>query len=184
MLMVVLAAGLPRLAAPPQAAPLPEFAIDSPREAAPLDTAPPPAPAPVEAPPAAEENSTTAVGRRWVAPPTSAGADAVRAPVVVRASLCGDLDDWLCDPADRPVPMGALFFYTQIKSTSATTVQHRWYQDDRLHQTVKLRVQANRAGGYRTYSQNLMKSESAGSWRIELRSEDGALLHEERFTVR
>ena len=104
--------------------------------------------------------------------------------MVVRASLCGGLDDWLCDPADRPVPTGPLFFYTQVKSTSATTVQHRWYQDDRLHQTVKLRVEANRAGGYRTYSQNLMKSESAGSWRIELRSEAGALLHEERFTVR
>ena len=168
MLMVVIAAGLPRLGALPQPTPLPEFATDSPPDAAPRDSAPPPAPAPVEAPAAAEESST----------PTAAP------PVVIRASLCGGLDDWLCDPADRPVPTGPLFFYTQIKSTSATTVQHRWYQDDRLHQTVKLRVQANRAGGYRTYSQNLMTSESAGSWRVEIRSEDGALLHEERFTVR
>ena len=171
MLMVVLAAGLPRLTSPPEAAPLPAIAIESRRDPVPPDTAPLPAPAPVEAPPAAAENSTTS-------------ADGGARPVVVRASLCGDLDDWLCDPADRPVPTGPLFFYTQIKSTSATTVQHRWYQDDRLHQTVKLRVQANRAGGYRTYSQNLMKSESAGNWRVELRSEDGALLHEERFTVR
>ena len=168
MLMVVLAAGLPRLGALPQPTPLPEFATDSPPDAAPRDPAPPPAPAPVEAPAAAEESSA----------PTAAP------PVVIRASLCGGLDDWLCDPADRPVPTGPLFFYTQIKAASATTVQHRWYQDDRLHQTVKLRVQANREGGYRTYSQNLMKSESAGSWRVELRSEDGALLHEERFTVR
>jgi hypothetical protein len=183
MLMVVLAAGLPRLGALPPPTPLPEFAINSPRDAvsydsvshdaAPGDAAPPPAPAPVEAPPAPEENSPTA------APP----AVAARA-VVVRASLCGGLDDWLCDPADRPVPTGPLFFYTQIKATSATTVQHRWYQDDRLHQTVTLRVQVNRAGGYRTYSQNLMKSESAGNWRVELRSEDDVLLHEERFTVR
>jgi hypothetical protein len=77
-----------------------------------------------------------------------------------------------------------LFFYTQIKSAGATTVQHRWYRDDRLHQTVNLRVQASRAAGYRTYSRNLMTSDSTGKWRIELRSEDGALLHEERFTVR
>jgi hypothetical protein len=103
--------------------------------------------------------------------------------VVVRASLCGDLDDWSCDPADRPVPQGPLFFYTQIKATSATTVQHRWYQNNRLLQTVKLRVQPNRTDGYRTYSRNVMTTDSAGNWRIELRGEDGALLHEERFTV-
>ena len=196
MLMVVLAAGLPRLGARPQPTPLPEFAIDSPQDAAPRDAAQPPAPAPVEASPAAEEHSTTGSGdgararadevsTTDIAPaPTAARPVVAAPPVVVRASLCGDLDDWLCDPADRPVPAGPLFFYTQIKSTSATTVQHRWYQNDRLHQTVKLHVQANRAGGYRTYSQNVMKSESAGSWRIEIRSEDGALLHEERFTVR
>jgi hypothetical protein len=29
-----------------------------------------------------------------------------------------------------------------------------------------------------------MTSDSAGSWRVEVRSEDGALLHVERFTVR
>jgi hypothetical protein len=105
-------------------------------------------------------------------------------PVVVRASLCGDLDDWACDPADDPAPSGPLFFYTQIKSPTATTVQHRWYQDGRLLQTVELRVQPNRSAGYRTFSRNVMKSESAGNWRVELRSEDGALLHQERFTVR
>jgi hypothetical protein len=29
-----------------------------------------------------------------------------------------------------------------------------------------------------------MNGDSAGNWRVELRSEAGALLHEERFTVR
>ena len=67
---------------------------------------------------------------------------------------------------------------------AATTIQHRWYQDDRLRQAVELRVEANRTAGYRTYSRNLMKSESAGDWRVEVRSEDGSLLHEERFAVR
>jgi tetratricopeptide (TPR) repeat protein len=150
MLMVVLAAGLPRLGAPEQAAPLPAIAVDSSR-----DVAPPPEPAPV---------------------------DAAR-PVVITARLCGELDDWLCDPADRPVPPGPLFFFAQIKSASATTVQHLWYQDDRLHQSVTLRVEASRIG-YRMFSRSLMTSDSAGSWRIEIRSEDGTLLHEERFTVR
>ena len=181
MLMVVLAAGLPRLGSPEQAALSTTIAIDSPR-----DVVPPPAPAPVEATPAPEETTTTTSGRDAdeAGPADITPASIPARLVVVRASLCGDLNDWLCDPADRPVPLGPLFFYTQIKSTSATTIQHRWYQDDRLQHAVELRVQANEAAGYRSYSRNLMKSDSVGNWKIELRSEDGVLLHEERFAVR
>ena len=65
-----------------------------------------------------------------------------------------------------------------------TTVQHRWYRDNRLHQSVELRVQAGPSVGYRIYSRETMNSESAGSWRVELRTENGVLLHEERFSVR
>jgi hypothetical protein len=103
---------------------------------------------------------------------------------VVKARLCADLEDFACDPPDRPVPAGPLFFYTQVKSTTATTIQHRWYRDNRLYQTVPLHVQASPRVGYRTFSRNIMTGESAGSWRVELRTEDGALLHEERFSVR
>jgi hypothetical protein len=103
---------------------------------------------------------------------------------VVKARLCAELEDFACDPPDRPVPAGPLFFYTQVKSTTATTIQHRWYRDDRLYQTVPLRVQASPRDGYRTYSRNIMTGESTGSWRVELRTEDGVLLHEERFSVR
>jgi Protein of unknown function (DUF2914)/Tetratricopeptide repeat len=185
MLMVVLAAGLPRLGSPEQAAPSTAIELDSPREVVPA-----PVPAPVDAIPATEETTppptatTSSEDADGASPSEITPVSTPVHPVVLRASLCGDLDDWSCDPADRPVPPGPLFFYTQIKSTSGTTVQHRWYQDDRLRQTVKLRVQANQAGGYRTFSRNLMTSDSTGDWRVELRSEDGALLHEERFTVR
>jgi hypothetical protein len=102
---------------------------------------------------------------------------------LVRARLCANLDDFACDPPDRPVPPGPLFFYTEVKSTSATTIQHRWYRDNRLYQSVQLRVQASPRVGYRTFSRNTMTGESAGSWRVELRTEDGVLLHEERFSV-
>ena len=61
-------------------------------------------------------------------------------------------------------------------------MRHRWYQNDRLHQSVELQVQPN-PSGYRTYSRSIMNSDSEGSWRIEIRTADGALLHEERFTV-
>jgi hypothetical protein len=103
---------------------------------------------------------------------------------VVKARLCADLEDFACDPPDRPVPPGPLFFYTQVKSTSATTIQHRWYRDNRLYQAVQLRVQPSPRDGYRTFSRSMMTGESAGNWRVELRTDDGVLLHEERFSVR
>ena len=135
---------------------------------------PPPQPAPPIAPPSVEAIPV---------PPetTSHAADGVRV-TVLKARLCADLDEWRCDPPDDPVPAGPLFFYTQLKLARATTVQHRWYRDNRLNQSVSLRVAAN-TGGYRTFSRSTMNSDSAGDWRVELRTEDGVLLHEERFTV-
>lgn len=103
---------------------------------------------------------------------------------VVKARLCAELDDFACDPPDRPVPPGPLFFYTQVQSTVATTVEHRWYRDNHLDQSIQLRVQASPTVGYRTFSRNDMTSESRGDWRVELRTEGGVLLHEERFSVR
>jgi hypothetical protein len=155
-------------------------AAEAPRDAAPAATAPPPVVPPDVTVP--EEPAVETPAPEEPAPPKET-AKPRETVSVMRASLCGELDDWSCDPADRPVPTGPLFFYTQIKSTSATNVEHRWYHDNRLHQSVKLRIQANRTAGYRTYSRNVMTSDSAGDWRIELRSEDGSVLHQERFTV-
>jgi hypothetical protein len=77
-----------------------------------------------------------------------------------------------------------MFFYTQVRSAAATTIEHRWYQGDRLHRAVQLRVEANPGAGYRTYSRTTISGERAGDWRVELRSADGTVLHEERFIVR
>jgi hypothetical protein len=105
-------------------------------------------------------------------------------PTVVTAQLCTALKAWRCQAANSQVPPGAMFFFTQLKSATATTIEHRWYQGDRLRQAVQLRIQANPGDGYRTYSRNTISSERAGDWRVELRSADGSVLHEERFTVR
>jgi hypothetical protein len=105
-------------------------------------------------------------------------------PTVATAQLCTALRAWRCEAADGQVPPGPMFFYTQVKSATATTIEHRWYQGDRLRRTVQLRVEANPSDGYRTYSRSTVSSESAGDWRVELRSADGTVLHEERFTVR
>jgi hypothetical protein len=108
-------------------------------------------------------------------------------PIVVAARLCKDLSahgDWECVPPNRPVGPGALFFYTRLKSPADTTVLHRWFRGDRLHQAVELRVRANTTGGYRTYSRNTVNDQGPSQWRVELRTIDGILLHEERFQVR
>ena len=53
-----------------------------------------------------------------------------------------------------------MFFYTQLKSATATTIEHRWYQGDRMRRAVQLRIEANPGAGYRTYSRNTISSET------------------------
>jgi hypothetical protein len=114
---------------------------------------------------------------------------AAPAPVVAtmaEAQLCGRLSatDWRCDPVSSPVGPGRLFFYTRVKAAQDTTVEHRWYREDRLRQSVQLRIRASPGSGYRTYTRQTVTAESAGNWRVELRAKDGSVLHEERFVVR
>jgi tetratricopeptide (TPR) repeat protein len=111
---------------------------------------------------------------------------AASAPTLAAAELCRTLqtgDDWRCAPATGTLRPGVLFFYTRLLSQTDTTVQHRWYSGSRLHQSVTLRVHANSRAGYRTYSQMTVSPARAGDWRVELRAANGAVLHEERFTV-
>jgi len=180
MVIVILTAVRPWLTSSEQANSPSATVTDAPRQAT-TRPEPPSSVQPATLP--QETTATTAVvpdakrARRVTEASTSAGL------TVVKARLCAEIDDFACDPPDRPIPSGPLFFYTQVKSTTATTIQHRWYRDNRLYQSVPLRVQAS-PGGYRTFSESIMTGDSAGSWRVELRTEDGVLLHEERFAVR
>jgi len=151
-------------------------------------------PAPRPTPPTAEPITRLQPSAKPT-PPTRSEAHAVTTmsttparsaaiPTVVTAQLCTALKVWRCEAADSQVPPGPMFFYTQLKSATATTIDHRWYQGDRLRHAVRLRIQANPGAGYRTYSRNTISSDRAGDWRVELRSADGTVLHEERFTVR
>jgi hypothetical protein len=105
-------------------------------------------------------------------------------PTVATAQLCTTLKAWRCEAADSQVPPGPMFFFTQLKSATATTIEHRWYQGDRVRRAVQLRIEANPVAGYRTYSRTTITSDRTGDWRVELRSADGTVLHEERFAVR
>jgi hypothetical protein len=105
---------------------------------------------------------------------------------LVEAKVCRplSLSDWQCTPVTNPAaPGGRLFFYTRVKASSDTTVQHRWYVNGGLLQSVNLRIRANSGAGFRTYSRNTVPAERRGTWTLELRDADGALLHEERFVV-
>jgi hypothetical protein len=136
--------------------------------------------------------ATTGRGVRESSPAPAAkverGSGAVSAaqPTVVTAQLCRELSTggaWRCVPPSEPVDTSRLIFYTRLKSPAATTVQHRWYLNDRLRRVVELPIRANATDGYRTYSRNTVGNE-AGDWKVELRTTDGVLLHEERFVVR
>jgi Protein of unknown function (DUF2914)/Tetratricopeptide repeat len=150
------------------------------------------APSPVQAIPTAgaKRGSVPAASQSTSPAPASSSQSQ---PLVANAALCralsidesrGSAVDWRCDPASRSVLPGPLIFYTRLKSQSDTTVLHRWYRGDRLQQEVTLRIRANAAVGYRTYSRQTMDSRRAGDWKVELRTQDGVLLHEEGFVVR
>jgi hypothetical protein len=78
---------------------------------------------------------------------------------------------------------GPLFFFTRVASARDTTIEHRWYRDDRLYQQVELDIGAN-PSGFRTYSRTTVSPDRAGNWRVELRTDDGRVLHQETFSVR
>jgi hypothetical protein len=134
---------------------------------------------PIEAKPAPPSTPPTAP--QPTAPSTSTGS-----PTVVDARVCRSLETtgaWQCDAVTADVAPGAIYFFTRIAADRDTTIQHRWYFGDELRQSTMLSIQANSAG-YRTYSRTTIAPERAGAWRVEVRTEDGRVLREERFTVR
>ena len=162
----------------------PTASIPTARET-PVPERPPPPVEPVapSQPPATPTQPTRGEADTVTTRPSAPTTSAV-IPSVVTAQLCTALRVWQCEAADTQVPPGPMFFYTQIKSATATTIEHRWYHSDGLRLTVPLRIQANPGAGFRTYSRNTISSERVGDWRVELRSADGTVLHEQRFTVR
>jgi outer membrane biosynthesis protein TonB len=157
--------------------------------APPAAKAPTPAPAPDPAPaPPAPEPEPVAAAPSPIAPtpePPRATASS-SSPTVVSAQLCRSLSTtgaWRCESASGTQAPGRLYFYTRVAASRNTVVEHRWYRDDVLHQRVPLRIRPNQSG-FRTYSRNTISPDRPGSWKVELRSEDGRVLHEETFAVR
>ena len=155
-------------------APAPAVAVPPPRDA------PPARPAPIEpaGPPSRDDRTTAAT--KPAAPAATPGAVSVTVAQLCRTFSTSD-GSWRCDPAGTSVAPGPLVLYTRVRSPRDTAVVHRWYRGDTLRQSVRLAIQANATEGYRSYSR---QSVDAGGWRVEVRSADGTLLHEQRFAVR
>jgi hypothetical protein len=178
----------PAPAASSDEAPAPPRDAVTPRE----EPAPPPAAAQATPPPIAEATPKPA------APPAASSVSESKSPPrrtesvatgdlsIVDAKVCRSLStsSWTCTPATSPSAPGVFFFYTRIRSPRDATVQHRWSVDGRLVRSVNLRIAANPGAGYRTYTRNTVAANRRGNWTIELRDAKGALLHEERLTVR
>ena len=139
----------------------------------------PAAAAPVERPPAAKVEEASVPG----APPPPGPAPAPNAVALVTVQLCRTFStsSWRCDPAGESVAPGPIVFYTRVRSPRDGVIVHRWYRGDTLRQSVQLRIGANAAEGYRTYSRQTVDH---GDWRVEVRSAAGDLLHEQRLAVR
>ena len=150
----------------PEPAPAPQAAPSSPS----LQAAAPTKASPAPAPPARRERSA---------------APAV-VPTLVSAQLCRSIEtsgEWRCTPANGQVAAGSVVFYTRLKTPADTAVEHRWYRGERLQQKMTLRIRANQGTGYRTFSRATVGAGLGGQWKVELRAMNGAVLHEERFTV-
>jgi hypothetical protein len=107
---------------------------------------------------------------------------------VLNAQLCSALEkrgspDWQCASVSGDPQPGTYIFYTRLLTIAGTTVEHRWYRGERVHQVLRLRVGASPGRGYRTFSSITISPERAGDWKVELRAADGALLREEHFVI-
>jgi hypothetical protein len=102
------------------------------------------------------------------------------------AEVCSSLTRtgaWSCAPAGAAQAPGVMYFYTRVASPRDTTIEHRWYRGDTLVQRVPLRIRAN-PSGFRTYSQNRISADRTGTWKVELRTQDGQLIDEKTFAIR
>jgi hypothetical protein len=150
----------------------------------------PPLPPPITPAPIEEAQPPTVASRG-----SSRGVVPDKQPAVARsavgislttAQLCQTFStsggDWRCDQIGDAVSRRPIVLYTRVRSPRDTVVVHRWYRGDTLRQSAKLTIRANTTEGYRTFSR--MTVDGVGNWRVDVRSAGGALLYEQRFSVR
>jgi hypothetical protein len=156
---------------------------DAPAEAEPPARAAPPA-APTTTEPAGPPKPAPSRDDRNVATNKSP-APTPGAVTLATAELCQHFStsgrNWRCDQVGNSVAPGPIVLYTRVRSPRNVAVVHRWYREGTLRQSVRLAIRASATEGYRTFSRQTV---NPGDWRVEVRSAEGNLLHEQRFAVR
>ena len=77
-----------------------------------------------------------------------------------------------------------MYYYTRVRSPHDAVVRHRWTRDGRVIRVVDLRIQANPADGFRTFSRQTGGALASGEWRAALLDAAGTVLDEQAFVVR
>ncbi|MBN1307436.1 MAG: DUF2914 domain-containing protein [Chitinispirillaceae bacterium] len=144
-----------------------------------LAQSPSPAPQSQSAP----ARPATAVSNK-AAPAVSTPAAQTGVMAVKRAAIALDIVDR--EPRDTgtvfPPEVKRLYCFTEIGNGEGREIQHRWYWNDDLINTVSLNVTSNR---HRTYSAKTIPAGMTGEWRVAIvDSRNEAVLHMVNFTVK
>jgi hypothetical protein len=184
----------PAAAAPPAASPPPSTA-PAPQASA----APPPSPAaPAREPPpkpnvpstgdAAPPTKETPPAARPAPRPQSPGEfgrprNGITADGDVCASLTRTGNPWRCAPLGDRSSIDAVYYYTRVRSPRDVVVRHRWTYAGTVIRTVDLRVSANNAPGFRTFSRQRTGGRR-GQWEVALLAPDGTVVDSQSFAVK
>jgi hypothetical protein len=183
------AATEPAITKPPAAAPAAKRAPARKAASTPMSAAPgaQPVAAPSAAAPKAAAPTVEPADEPAPQPPSPDAAGVERGGITLTdVRLCRELSTagaWTCVPVAEPLAPGRVFFLTRLDVPAAVEVVHRWYHGEEVIRSVSLRVPPAGRPGYRTYSRLTIDPARTGPWRVELRSADGAVLAENRFTV-
>ena len=175
-------ADAPSVGAPPVAAP--------PVKTEPAVSAAASTPAP-KAASSAETAAVPAAGGAAGGPPPAVSPPPARPATptsarVIDARLCGALSRggaWRCAPISNPRAGGAVYYYTRVASARDAVIRHRWTRDGRVVRVVDLRIRANPADGYRTFSRQTGGALAPGAWQVALLDSSGTVLEQQSFVV-
>ena len=119
----------------------------------------------------------------WLVPPSQLAALAspgiaqarITTSSIERAQFTSAIKDR--EPADSLTQAGAdktqLYFFTELKGGSGTSVTHRWEHDGKVEHEQTFQVTADRWRGWTSKS---MSARSAGEWKVSLVDGSGATI--------
>jgi len=72
-----------------------------------------------------------------------------------------------------------IFFFSELRSLTGTTVSHRWIYDGKTQANVEFKVEGPR---WRVWSSKELEPEWLGDWTVEVLTDDGETIASETFT--